>query len=101
MLLTAEQIKDRSQLTGYEMVKYARMEDGSFRFCEVFVNHSTMLTDGESRGDVRSAGTLVIKDDGLHWEGRGSLTLGTDAGDCLADEARMEELFGLLFAGPY
>lgn len=101
MGLSVEQIKDRSHLTGYDMVKYARMEDGSFRFCEAFVDHSTMLTDGESRGDVRSAGTLVIKGDALHWGGRGSLTLGVDAGDCLRDEARLEELFGLLFAGPY
>ena len=101
MRLTIEMIKARALTYGYDMVKYARMEDGNFRFCEADRDHKTMLAKGESRGDVRSAGTLVIKGGALHWEGHGSMTLNTTAGDCMADEAKLEELFGLLFAGPY
>lgn len=99
--LTIEAIKARMGARGYDMVKYARMSDGRFRFCEATRDHSTMLADGESRAMVGSAGMLVIRDGGLFFEGRGSHTLRVTGSHCGGDERALEELFGLLFVGPY
>ena len=98
--LNAQSVRERMKSRNYDILKYVRMADGSFRFLsvETFREHSSLIDDGET---AVSAGTVILKDDCIHWQDTGSYSLDLSGALCGGDEGRLEEMFGMLFAGPY
>jgi len=97
MLLTVKQIKSSLSPLSYEMVKYVRLKDNSFRFARaISADHSSMVSL-EERPNVISAGTIDIRRDGLRWEGFGSITLDVKGDLCGDDESYLKDLFGMEF----
>jgi len=100
MSMTVEQIKGSLTSLSYELIKYVRMIDNSFLFIRATGDHSSMVSAENERGVV-SAGTIVIRRDGIRWEGFGSVTLNVTGELCGDDESYLEELFGMKFKCGY
>jgi len=92
--MTADEVKEKIEKERFLCLKYVRLENDEFRFCQIMQDHSSVVADGEK---AISAGIIGIKKNSFKFTSTGSMTLKLSGKRCHEDEEFLEKLLNMKY----